>query len=117
VQKAVSFALPSLYQDPLSIDGIYSFWTDKESADGYRYYRAPSPRTITEIPTVEVANVIKEIVKEEFSLPKDKIPGIAAKKLGFSSTGAKINDVINKTIDLLEKNAILVVTNGQVTNA
>ena len=117
VQRAVSFALPSLYQDPLSIDGIYSFWADKESADGYRYYRAPSPRSITEIPTVEVANAIKEVVKEEFSLPKDKIPGIAAKKLGFSSTGTKINDVINKTIDLLEKNAVLVVTNGQVTNA
>ena len=64
-----------------------------------------------------LANAIKEVVKEEFSLPKDKIPGIAAKKLGFSSTGTKINDVINKTIDLLEKNAVLVVTNGQVTNA
>ena len=40
----------------------------------------------------------KEVIKEEFSLPKDKIPTIAARKLGFSSAGAKICDVINNVI-------------------
>ena len=115
VQRAVSFALSSLYQDPLSIDGIYSFWLDEKSAIDYKNYRAPSPRSITEIPTVEIVNAIKEVIKEEFSLPKDKIPTIAARKLGFSSAGAKICDVINKTIGLLEKNSVVVITNGMVT--
>ena len=90
VQRAVSFALSSLYQDPLSIDGIYSFWLDEKSAIDYKNYRAPSPRSITEIPTIEIANAIKEVIQEEYSLPKDKIPTIAARKLGFSSAGAKI---------------------------
>ena len=115
VQRAVSFALSSLYQDPLSIDGIYSFWLDEKSANDYKNYRAPSPRSITEIPTIEIVNAIKEVIKEEFSLPKDKIPTIAAKKLGFSSAGAKICDVINKTIGLLEKNSVVVITNGSVS--
>ena len=115
VQRAVSFALSSLYQDPLSIDGIYSFWLDEKSANDYKNYRAPSPRSITEIPAIEIVNAIKEVIKEEFSLPKDKIPTIAARKLGFSSAGAKICDVINKTIDLLEKNSAVVITNGMVT--
>ena len=117
VQRAVSFALSSLYQDPLSIDGIYSFWLDEKSAIDYKNYRAPSPRSITEIPTVEIVNAIKEVIQEEFSLPKDKIPTIAARKLGFSSAGAKICDVINKAIDLLEKNSVVVITNGMVTLA
>ena len=115
VQRAVSFALSSLYQDPLSIDGIYSFWLDEKSAIDYKNYRSPSPRSITEIPTIEIVNAIKEVIKEEFSLPKDKIPTIAARKLGFSSAGAKICDVINKTIGLLEKNSVVVITNGMVT--
>ena len=114
VQRAVSFALSSLYQDPLSIDGIYSFWLDEKSAIDYKSYRAPSPRSITEIPTIEIANAIKEVIYEEFSLPKDKIPTIAARKLGFSSAGAKICDIINKTIGLLEKNSVVVITNGSV---
>ena len=114
VQRAVSFASSSLYRDPLSIDGIYSFWLDRESAD-CQYYRAPSPRSITEIPAIEIANAIREVVVEEFSLPRDKIPTIAARKLGFSSAGAKISDVINKTIDLLERNGNVAITNGLVT--
>jgi hypothetical protein len=115
VQRAVSFAMSRLYQDPLSIDGIFSFWLDEKSANDYKYYRAPSPRSITEIPTIEIVNAIKEVINEEFSLPKDKIPTIAARKLGFSSAGAKICDVINKTIGLLEKNSTVVITNGSVS--
>ena len=115
IQRAVSAAAGSLYQDPLSIDGVYSYWLDEQSADGYKSYRSPSPRTITEIPAVEIANAILEVVEEEFSLPKDKIPTIAARKLGFSSAGAKICEVINKVIDLLERNASIGVSNDKVT--
>ena len=115
VQRAVSFALSRLYRDPLSVDGINSFWLDEKSVIDYKNYRAPSPRSITEIPTIEIANAIKEVIEEEFSLPKDKIPTIAARKLGFSSAGAKICDVINKTIDLLEKDSVVVIANGLVS--
>ncbi|MBP5643058.1 MAG: DUF3320 domain-containing protein, partial [Bacteroidales bacterium] len=115
VQKAVSNALTELYCDPLSVDGIYSFWLDEESAKGYKYYRAPSPRNITEIPAIEIANAIKEVVEEEFSLPKDKIPTIAARKLGFSSAGAKINEVVNAVLETLEKKSVVIISNGLVS--
>ena len=115
VQRAVAYAVSKLYQDPLSIGGVYSYWLDEESAKDYKCYRSPSPRSITEIPAIEIANAIKEVIEEEFSLPKDKIPTIAARKLGFSSAGAKICEVINKTIDLLEKKSMIVVNNGSVT--
>ena len=44
-----------------------------------------SPRAISEIPQIEIVNAILEVVSEEFSLPQDKIPTLAAKKLGFAS--------------------------------
>ena len=115
VQRAVSYAVSRLYKDPLSIGGIYSFWLDEASAKGYQCYRSPSPRSIAEIPVIEIANAIKEVIEEEFSLPKDKIPTIAARKLGFSIAGAKICEVINKTIDMLERNSVIVVNNGLVS--
>ena len=115
VQRAVAYAVSKLYQDPLSIDCVYSFWLDEESAKDYQNYRAPSSRSITEIPAIEIANAIREVIDEEFSLPKDKIPTIAARKLGFASAGAKICEVINKTIDLLAQNGVIIITNGSVT--
>ena len=115
VQRAVAYAVSKLYQDPLSIDCVYSFWLDEESAKDYQNYRAPSSRSITEIPAIEIANAIREVIDEEFSLPKDKIPTIAARKLGFASAGAKICEVINKTIDLLAQNGVITITNGSVT--
>ena len=48
---------------------------------------------------------------------KDKIPTIAARKLGFSSAGAKISETINKAVDLLETQKVVTVTNGSVSFA
>ncbi|MCR4848424.1 MAG: DUF4011 domain-containing protein [Bacteroidales bacterium] len=115
IQKLVSSVVSSLYRDPLSIDGEYSFWLNKASAQGYLNYRAPSPRNITEIPAIEIVNAIREVVEEEFSLPKDKIPTIAARKLGFASSGAKINEVIMAALNLMEQNGIVKTNNDSVS--
>lgn len=115
IQKAVIYAVSGLYRDPMAINGVNSYWLDEENAVDYRYYRAPSPRSIVEIPGIEIANAIKEVVEEEFSLPKDKIPTIAARKLGFSGAGAKINEVINTVLAMLEKDNVVVINNGSVS--
>lgn len=112
IQRGVMLATRKLYKDPLSVCGINSYWLNEESAKDYHFYRAPSPRTITEIPTVEVANAIIELLEESLSIPKDNIPTIAAKKLGFSGAGSKISDVISKTIRLLEKNSVIVISDS-----
>ena len=115
IQRAVSFAISELYQDPMSAGGILSFWIDEESAKDYHSYRAPSPRSITEIPAVEIANAIKEVVEEEFSLPKDNIATLAARKLGFSSAGTKITEMINIVIDMLAEKSVVTINNGAVS--
>ena len=103
IQRAVSFALSGLYLDSLSVSGLNGVWLDEESAQNFKGYRAPSPRSITEIPMIEIANAIKEVIEEEFSLPKDRIPTIAARKLGFSNAGAKITETINTILDMMLK--------------
>ena len=115
IQRAVSFASSRLYKDPLAIGGVYSYWLNEESAKAFQGYRAPSPRSITEIPAVEIANAIREVIEEEFSLPQDKIPTIAARKLGFASAGAKINEVIMVVLELLEKGGEVKINNGMVS--
>ena len=54
------------------------------------------------------------MVEEELSLPKDKIPTIAVRKLGFYSAGAKINEIIMAVLDLLEKNGKVSINNDYV---
>ena len=114
VQRAVSFAVSRLYQDPYSIGDTYSFWLNEESARDYRGYRAPSPRSISEIPVVEIVNAMKELLQEEFSLPQDKIPSLTARKLGFSSAGTKICEVMKAVLDMLEQQSVVVITGQTV---
>ena len=115
IQRAVSIAVSKLYRDPMAVNGVNSYWLDRESANDYISYRSPSPRVITEIPGIEISNAIKEVVSEEFSLPKDKIPTIVARKLGFSSAGAKICEVINSVLSVLEQDGVVVMNNGSVS--
>lgn len=115
VQKAVTIATSKFYRDPLSLDGINSLWIDEKSSKDYQSYRSPSPRSITEIPVREVMNAVREVILEEFSLPKEKIPTIAARKLGFSNAGAKIAETINAVIDMMIQDSDIKEVNGMVS--
>ena len=115
VQKAVTLATSKFYRDPLSLGGISSLWLDEESSKDYKTYRSPSPRNITEIPVREVMNAVREVIFEEFSLPKEKIPTIAARKLGFSNAGAKIAETINAILDIMLRNSDIREVNGMVS--
>ena len=115
VQKAVSFATAQCFRDPLSFGDNVCLWLDEESAVNYKGYRSPSPRTITEIPIREVVNAVAEVIVEEFSLPKEKVPTIAARKLGFSSAGAKIAETINSILEMMLANHVIRDVNGLVS--
>ena len=114
IQKAVAFAVSKFYQDPFSIAGERSFWLNEKSSKNYQNYRV-SERVITDIPAIEIMNAAREVVEEEFSLPKDKIPTIVARKLGFARTGTKINDIILAALDLMEKEGMVKINNDMVT--
>ena len=114
IQRAVAYAVKQFYQDPYSIAGERSFWLSEKDAQDYLNYRA-SDRPITDIPAIEIMNAVREVVEEEFSVPKDKIPPLAARKLGFARTGPKIYDVVLVAIDLLEKAGIITINNDYIS--
>ena len=101
IQRAISYASEFFYRDPVSLGGINSLWLNESSAQDYHTYRAPSPRDITEIPVCEIMNVVNEVIHEEFSLPINKIPSLTARKLGFSSAGSKIAEIINNIVEVM----------------
>ena len=60
-------------------------------------------------------NAVHEVILEEFSLPKEKIPTIAARKLGFSNAGAKIAEAINAILDMMLRNSDIREVNGMIS--
>ena len=107
VQAAVTYATKGCYKMTSKITSD-CYFINKETADNYNSYRGKSPRSIAEIPQIEIENAIIEVVREEFALPQDKIPTLAAKKMGFASAASKIREVINSTIlVLIAQNKIL----------
>jgi hypothetical protein len=114
IQAAVTWAASSCYLVKSDIGSDYYFM-DKKTAEDYKSYRGKSTRSITEIPQVEIANAILEVVSEEFALHQDKISTLAAKKLGFASAASKIRETINAVISILTSQGKLVVKNDSVT--
>lgn len=115
IQRAVELAAANFYKEPLLNGGGFTLWLDRESADAYDTYRSPSQRTIAEIPDREMISVIREIINEEFSLPRERIASLAARKLGFASAGAKISETINVLLAVLERQGVVKVNGGLVT--
>ena len=84
------------------------YFISRKVAENYHSYRCKSPRTIGEIPQIEIENALMEVVREEFSLPVEKIPTLVAKKLGFYSAASKIKQAVSQVMELLaEQNRIV----------
>ncbi len=115
VMKAIELATRSLYRETSPVDGEPCFWLEKKYADAYSFYRSGSARSISEIPAIEVINAVKEVIREEFSLPKNRIPSVVAKKLGFGNLGPKINETVNTVLNWMEQCAIINI-NGEMVS-
>lgn len=82
-------------------------WNTVTDFDNYPWYRPDSGRDVTEIPMVEIRNAVREAIAEQFSLQRDSLTLIAAKKLGFTRRGANVDAAVNEAIDQL-------ITRGEV---
>lgn len=109
IQKLVSFANERdvIYKDPIQIGKYCYYWLNKDNSQDYNTYRSPSPRSILEIPAIEIINAIKELVREEYSLPLDKIPTLTAKKFGFSGAGKAISSTVKDVLNYMQSNNIV----------
>ncbi|MBR5744027.1 MAG: DUF4011 domain-containing protein, partial [Muribaculaceae bacterium] len=114
VQSSVSMFVNRLYREPFARDIEATYWFARENSVNYSSYRSPSERNIADIPLVELANVVKEVLEEEFSVNRENLPTIVARKLGFASTGAKINERVLLAVDLMAKRSIVTITDNYV---
>ena len=115
VMKALEITARSLYRELSPVDGESCYWLEKKYAEAYSFYRSGSQRTIADIPAVEIVNAVKEVIREEFSLPKSSIPSAVSKKLGFGSLGPKINETVNAVLNWMEQCALINVNGEMVT--
>lgn len=92
----------------------FILWSDKTQADSFEGYRQANGRDITDIPLVEVMNVLIQTVQEQLTIKLDALTLIAAKKLGFNRRGSKVDLALKEGMKLLISRQIIVETDGMV---
>ena len=115
VKEAVELYSQQFYRTPMLGGRGYCLWLNESAAAAYHSYRSPSARTIQEIPDAEIANVIIEVVSEEFSLPRTSVPKLTAKKLGFANTGPKMSELILAVLSDLQQKGRVNDNNGFIS--
>ena len=102
----------SMYKQQIGSTTIV--WKQKEDAETFVGYRKNNGRDITEIPLIEVMNAIKDAVTEQFSIKTDALTLIAAKQLGFTRRGAKVEQAIKEALEILISNNEIIEKEGML---
>lgn len=98
-REVLDYATQTLYVE--NDHSTQVIWTDKEASQNYTSYRVNSNRDVLDIPFVEIRNAILEAITEQFSIARDSLSLIAAKKLGFTRRGTNVDNTINSAIEQL----------------
>lgn len=77
-------------------------WLTKQDSLNCKTYRPDSGRDIADIPIAEIRNVVREAITEQFALQTDNLTLIAAKKLGFTRRGNKVDAAFKEALDQLK---------------
>lgn len=90
-------------------------WLTREDSLHYKSYRPDSGRDITDIPMVEIKNVVREAIAEQFALQADNLTLIAAKKLGFTRRGNKVDAAFREALTQLKAAGEIDETDGKLS--
>ncbi len=96
MQRAMGELIPLFYQDASG-----ALWMTAADQQAYTHYRVSGGRDITDIPQVEIINVITEALREQVALSPDALTLIAAKKLGFTRRGNNMGVAFSNALDVL----------------
>ncbi len=89
-------------------------WLDREASLSYPWYRPNTDRDIVDIPMIEIKNVVKEAVKEQFAIATDNLSLIAAKKLGFTRRGANVEIALTEALAQLKAEGVVEESDGKI---
>lgn len=87
---------------------------DGEQWKGYRPNTAIAKRSIEEIPSVELMEVLLEVVKQNVSIAPDAATLIAAKHMGFSRRGANVDAAFSYALEQLQQSGLLLENEGKL---
>ncbi|MFC4666175.1 DUF4011 domain-containing protein [Falsiporphyromonas endometrii] len=79
-------------------------WKDKISSEEYEEYRIDSERDIQEIPYTEIANAMKDVLRQQIAMDKEDLKRVTAQQLGFARKGNNIDQATEFALSkLIEK--------------
>ena len=109
-------SLLPLFYTSLDREGLvlWKSQADQEHWEGYRPNTAETKRSIEEIPSVELMEVLLEVVKQNISIAPDAATLSAAKRMGFSRRGANVEAAFTYALEQLLKNGLLAENEGKL---
>ena len=109
-------SLLPLFYTSLDREGLvlWKSQADQEHWEGYRPNTAETKRSIEEIPSVELMEVLLEVVKQNISIAPDAATLSAAKRMGFSRRGANVETAFTYALEQLLKNGLLAENEGKL---
>ena len=93
LQKTLKAFIPEFHADESG-----ALWLREDDCADYSFYRPDSGRDITEIPEVEIVNVITETLIEQVALDEDSLTLVASKKLGFTRRGINVETAFRNAV-------------------
>ncbi len=86
------------YIDEFYMDNEGALWISKDHSLNYSCYRTDSGRNISDIPKIEIKNVIIESIMEYENLDEDNLIRIASKKIGFYRRGSNVDSTFKNVL-------------------
>ena len=83
-------------------DGQLVFWKTGQDPESYTGFRASSgektKREVRDVPVLEAANAICQVVYDQISLPEDDLIREAARMMGYNRLGSVVTELFRKAI-------------------
>lgn len=105
----------NMYIDPLSDKTTVVYWENEEKSKGYRTYRLNSNRDILDIPLPEVMNVVRYVMEQQLSMPKEDLKRMTYQMLGFTRKTISLDLMAKKAIRKLIERGILIEKDDIIT--
>ena len=117
-EKAENRVRVALAELPVTeIDGF--LWQNDVMPDSFTSYRTPAEgdekRSMDEIPPQEIANAVKEIIKEQISMTREDLVRVTAAVFGYNRIGGAIESAAEKGIAYAIEKGFVKDENGRVS--
>lgn len=102
------------YRDPRSPMENAIYWANQQASMTFTGYRESNGRVITDIPIIELMNVMRYAIQQQVRVPKDGLMRQVSKLMGFQKITPKIEEILNEALRRLIIDGGIVEENNEV---